>query len=61
MAAPDPDLPFDLTGCTVTQIEWPRRGFRMILGGKTAEGRAVDGVAADVRGGRQPRPAPTRS
>src|SRR5262245_46500019 len=44
MTDPNPDLPFDLTGSTVTEIDWPRRGFRMILGGKTADGRAVDGV-----------------
>ena len=45
MAAPDPDdLPFDLVGCTVTRIEWPRRGFRMVLGGKTAGGRVVEGA-----------------
>jgi hypothetical protein len=44
MAKPDPDFPFDLTGCRVTAIEWPRRGFRMILGGQTAAGRDVDGA-----------------
>jgi hypothetical protein len=45
MATPAPDdLPFDLTGCRVTAVEWPARGLRLILGGKTAAGRDVDSV-----------------
>ncbi len=38
-----PLLPFDLVGCTVEEVEWPARGFRMILGGKTAKGESVAG------------------
>jgi hypothetical protein len=44
VARPDADLQFDPTGCTVTAIEWPRRGFRMVLGGTTAAGTDVDGA-----------------
>ncbi len=36
------DLPFDLTGCKVVELEWPPRALRLVLGGATAGGRLVD-------------------
>jgi hypothetical protein len=38
-----PLLPFNLVGCTVEEVEWPARGFRLVLSGKTAKGQPVAG------------------
>ncbi|MEZ6133875.1 MAG: hypothetical protein R3C53_03085 [Pirellulaceae bacterium] len=37
------DLPFDLTGCKVNNLEWPKGGLCLILGGSTAARQNVEG------------------
>ncbi len=44
MAKKQAELPFDLTGCKVTGLEWPKGGMRLILGGTTDAGQNVEGA-----------------
>jgi hypothetical protein len=39
-----PDVPIDLTGAVVVGVEWPPRGFRMLLDGEAADGPSVAGA-----------------